>query len=92
MISGAIGLLDDHHHHIRVPLDRLVESHPCLDVFALAREGLFNQPGRISEPPMWFWRVPACRTSLLGRMVTGRLSSVDVENFPGHETRRVQVT
>ena len=27
----------------------------------------------------------------LDHMVTGRLSSVDVENFPGHETRRVQV-
>jgi hypothetical protein len=46
---------------------------------------------------------PACRNSLtrkapykaqtflLDRMVTGRLSSVDVENFSSHESRRVQV-
>src|SRR6202171_2385160 len=33
----------------------------------------------------------AAQTSLLDRMVTGRLSSVDVENFPSHESRRVQV-
>ena len=31
------------------------------------------------------------QTSLLDRMVTGRLSSVDVENFPSHESHRVQV-
>ena len=31
------------------------------------------------------------QTSLLDRMVTGRLSSVDVENFSSHESRRVQV-
>jgi AcrR family transcriptional regulator len=35
--------------------------------------------------------VKKAQTSLLDRMVTGRLSSVDVENFPSHESRRVQV-
>jgi hypothetical protein len=37
-MSGCFGLKDDHHHE-RVPLERFVESRPCLDVFALHREG-----------------------------------------------------
>src|ERR1700720_4036882 len=35
--------------------------------------------------------VEKAQTSLLDRMVTSRLSSVDVENFPSHESCRVQV-
>src|SRR5580704_17404404 len=34
---------------------------------------------------------PSLKTSLLDRMVTAGLSSVDVENFSSHESRRVQV-
>jgi hypothetical protein len=34
---------------------------------------------------------PWLKASQLDRMVTGGLSSVDVENFPSHESRRVKV-
>jgi len=39
IMPGAFGLKEDHHHE-HVPVERLTENRPCVDVFRLYREGL----------------------------------------------------
>ena len=68
------------HHSMWPAATRLVAARAfCRIDCALRRR---DQPATLRSPNP----IPP-----LDRMVTGRLSSVDVENFPGHETRRVQV-
>ena len=38
-MPGVFGLKEDHHHE-HVPVERLTENRPCVDVFRLYREGL----------------------------------------------------
>lgn len=41
-MPGCFGLKEDH-HHVRFPIDRLADGHPCLDCFRLAQGGLTRE-------------------------------------------------
>ena len=52
-MAGCFSLCEDHAHDYHVPPERLVESHPCADVFALYREGLLLQGASATLQLQW---------------------------------------